>query len=58
MRASSAMKLLSACSGGLLMTMPLAHVDAAKAFWDFRTDADRANPDELGCGESSLPGFG
>ena len=44
------MKLLSACFGGCLVSMPLSSVDAAKAFYDYRSDADRAN--SLGCGES------
>jgi len=32
------------------MGMPVAPVDAAFAFYDYRSDADRNNP--LGCGES------
>lgn len=49
MRAASAMKLLSVCCGGFLMAMPVALVDANKAYYDYRSDADRANP--VGCGE-------
>lgn len=50
MRGSSSMKLLSVCCGGFMIAMPVA--DATKAFYDYRSDADRANPFDLGCGES------
>lgn len=46
MRASSAMKLLSACCGGFLMAVP---VTAEKRVWEYRTKEDKNAP--LGCGE-------
>jgi len=55
MRASSVMKLLSACYGGFFITMPVAPVDAVanlKTYYDYRSEADRNDP--IGCGESLL----
>jgi len=52
MRGSSAMKLLSASWGGFLMSMLVVPGHAFKAFYDYRSDADRQNP--LGCGESEV----
>ena len=49
MPASHMMKLVSACCAGFLMSMPVTLVDGHKGFYDYRGDADRANP--LGCGE-------
>lgn len=46
MRASSAMRLLSACYGGFLVSVP---VTAEKRVWEYRTTADKNAP--LGCGE-------
>jgi len=53
MRPSSAKKLLSACCGGYLLGVPFVLVDAAKAFYELRSEDDIAAP--LGCGEYSLP---
>lgn len=49
MPASHMMKLVSACCAGFLMSMPVTLVEGHKGFYDYRGDADRANP--LGCGE-------
>lgn len=50
MRASSAMKLLAMCCGGLLTTLPGAV--ALKVIFDYRTDDDVGS--DTNCGEYIL----
>lgn len=51
-RGSTAMKLLSACCGGILLSMPGVLVDALKMVNDYRTGDDLDS--DTNCGEFAL----